>query len=60
MKQKSGESFKKGVLHKYHSNIPSVENTKSLTSNEVTYAKEVFQNNINEIMIIRPALKQNN
>ena len=46
MKQKSGESFKKGVLHKYHSNIPPVENTKSLTSNEVTYAKEVFQNKL--------------
>ena len=60
MKQKSGESFKKFALHQYHSNIPPVENTKALTSNEVTYAKQMFQNNINEIMIIRPILKQNN
>lgn len=60
MKQKSGESFKKGALHKCHSNILPVENIKTLTSNEVTYAKQMFQNNINEIMIIRPTLKQNN
>ena len=48
-KQKDEELFKKGGfnLHKWHSNIPSLKNTKSTTSREPIYAKEMFQTSSN-------------
>ena len=41
LKQKCEELFKKGGfnLHKWHSNIPSLENTKTTTSSELTKSK---------------------
>ena len=54
LKQKCEELFKKGGfnLHKWHSNIPSLENIKATTSNELTYAKQMFQTNSNETKIL--------
>ena len=42
---KREELFKKGgfSLHKWHSNISSLENTKTTTSREINYAKQMFQ-----------------
>ena len=41
LKQKCEELFKKGGfhLHKWHSNIPSLENTETTTSKELTLSK---------------------
>ena len=54
LKQKCEELFKKGgfSLHKWHSNIPSLENIKATTSNELTYAKQTFQTNSNEPKVL--------
>ena len=43
--------LKKGGLNlrKWHSNIPSADNSKTNTSNEVTYTKQMFQTSSNEI-----------
>lgn len=38
-------------LHKWHSNIPPLENTKTTTSNELNYAKQLFQTSSNETKI---------
>ena len=53
LKQKCEELFKKcGFnLHKWDSNIPSLENTKTTTSSELTYAKQMFQTSSNETKI---------
>ena len=50
LKQKCEELFKKGGfnLHKWHSNIPFLENTKTTTSSELTYANQMFQTSSNE------------
>ena len=58
LKQKSEDCFqscfqKKVHSHKWHSYIPSIENTKTTTSNELTYAKEMFQASSNETKILR-------
>ena len=44
LKQKCKELFEKGGfnLHKWHSNKPSLENTKTTISSELTYAKQMF------------------
>ena len=44
LKQKCEELFKKGGfnLHKWYSYIPSLENTRTTTSSELTYAKQMF------------------
>ena len=54
LKQKCEELFKKGGfnLHRWHSNVPSPENTKTTTSNELTYAKQMFQTSSNETKIL--------
>ena len=54
LKQKCEELFKKGGfnLHKWHSYIPSLENTKTTTSSELTYAKQMFQTSSNETKIL--------
>ena len=39
-------------LHKQHSNILSLENTKTTTSSELTYAKQMFQTSSNETKIL--------
>ena len=54
LKQKCEELFKKGGfnLNKWHSNILSLENTKTTTSNELTYAKQIFQTISNETKIL--------
>ena len=42
-------SWKGGFnLLKWHSNIPSLENTKITNSNELTYGKQMFQTSLNE------------
>ena len=54
LKQKCEELFKKGGfnLHKWRSNIPSLENTKTTTSSELTYAKQMFQTSSNETVLL--------
>ena len=54
LKQKFEELFKKGApnLHKWHSYIPSIEKTKTTTSNELIHAKEMFQTSLNTIKIL--------
>ena len=54
LKQKSEELFKKGGfnLHKWYSNILSLENAKTSTSSELTYAKQMFQTSLNETKIL--------
>ena len=54
LKQKCEELFKKEGfnLNKWHSNIPSLENTKKTTSSELIYAKEMFQTSLNETKIL--------
>ena len=53
-KQKCKELFKKGGfnLHMWHYNIPSLENTTTTTSSELTYAKQMFQTSSNETKIL--------
>ena len=54
LKLKSKELFKKGdsILHKWYSNIPSLKNTKTATSIELTYAKQMFQTSSNGTKIL--------
>ena len=54
LKQKWEELFRKGgfSLHKWHSNVPSLENIKATTSNELTSAKQTFQTSSNETKIL--------
>ena len=54
LKQKCEELFKKDGfnLHKWHSNIPSLENTKTTTSSELIYAKDMFPTSLNETRIL--------
>ena len=54
LKQKCEELFKKGGfnLHKWHCNIPSLENIKATTSKELTYAKQMFHTNSNKTKIL--------
>ena len=54
LKQKCEELFKTGGfnLHKCYSNIPSLENTNTTTSSELTYAKQMFQTSSNETKIL--------
>ena len=54
LKQKCEELFKKGSfnLHKWYSNIQSLENTKTTTSTGLTYAKQMFQTSSNETKIL--------
>ena len=53
LKQNVKSYLKKGGfnLHKQHSNILSLENTKTTTSSELTYAKQMFQTSSNETKI---------
>ena len=54
LNQECEELFKKGRfnLHKWHSNIPSLESTKTATTSELTYAKQIFQTSSNETKIL--------
>ena len=38
-------------LHKWKSNIPSLENTKTTITNELTYGKQMFQTSSTETKI---------
>ena len=46
--------LKKGGFNvqKWHSNIPSIENTETTTSSDATYAKQMFQISSNETKIL--------
>ena len=46
IKQKSIELFRKGGfnLHKWHSNIPSLQSSNTKSESELTYAKEKLKN----------------
>ena len=50
LKQKCEQLFKKGSfsLYKWIFNKPSLKITKTTTSSELTYAKEIFQTSSNE------------
>ena len=54
LKQKCEDLFKRGGfnLHNWHSNIPSLDNIKTTTSNEFNYAKGRFQTSSNESKIL--------
>ena len=54
LKQKCEDLFKRGGfnLHNWHSNIPSLDNFKTTTSNEFNYAKWSFQTSSNESKIL--------
>ena len=52
-KQKCEELFKKCFnLLKCHFNITSLENTKTTTSSELTYAKQMFKTSSNKTKIL--------
>ena len=54
LKQKCEELFKKSCfnLHKLHSNTTSSENAKTTTSNELNYARQMFQTSSNKTEIL--------
>ena len=54
IKEKSIELFKKGGfnLHKWNSNVPSLESKSAEGKQELTYAKQILSQDSNEIKIL--------
>ena len=54
IKQKSIDLFRKGGfnLHKWHSNIASLQSSNTKSKSELTYAKEIFKNTVDLTKIL--------